>query len=141
MKKLITMAVLITALTCSFVKESSALKLVFQTRAHGKDCDKDRGFCFALELDTQEILALINLLQKNQWTADVSCNGNELSIKTLALEHPWSGEDFTVDSDIKLPTSIAEKLGYHSIVLKSGVYPIDYANNKQGDIKIQVVTN
>jgi hypothetical protein len=137
MKKIILsiLFVLGAALTSN---EMYAAKLYFQTRAHGKDCDKDRGLCIMIEIEIKEIL---DLIPPKAWSAEGQCDGRSLGLHTTAIGTPWGGTDFVVDGDIKLSSEVSSALGYHSVTIKAGTYRIDFSNNKLGDVTLNVVTN
>ncbi|MEN9338910.1 MAG: hypothetical protein RIQ62_222 [Bacteroidota bacterium] len=136
MKKVI-FGLLLTITFIGYRNIANALKLNFQTRAHGVNCEKDRGLCIQVEISPAEIAAL-GLLKA--WQADATCTGSFLNLKTTELETPWGGNDFIVDSDIKLSDVTAQYLGYKSITIKKGTYFIDFSKNNLGDLKLNVVT-
>jgi len=123
-------------------QEMQAARLVFQTRAHGKDCEKERGLCISVELSLSEISNILALLvPKAGWVADGTIDGHSLVLTTVGLGTPWGGDDFVVDGDVKLPDAVASALGYKSVTIKAGTYMLDFSKNKLGDVRLNVMTN
>lgn len=137
MKKLL-ICLAVAVFSNAITNEAYAIKLHFQTRAHGKDCDKDRGLCIYIEVDVKEILVLTGLPKALQ--TEAVCNGQTLTLTTTAIGTPWEGNDFIVDGNIKLSDEVSNALGYNSVTILSGKYNIDFTRNKLGNISLQVKT-
>jgi hypothetical protein len=64
--------------------------------------------------------------------------GQERLVVELAGRAPEQGDELVIENDMTLDSAVATALGYKNIVLKRGVYRIDYSTNPNGTVEIPV---
>jgi hypothetical protein len=71
--------------------------------------------------------------------SSASIDGNMMTIDFLK-NLPEQGNVLTIDEDIVLDDATSLALGYQHVVVKKGEYQVDYSNNPNGRVTVQVQT-
>jgi hypothetical protein len=121
--------------------------IIFGTRSHpcGKDegcyCTGSKGICLLInpEKTDEEPSSMPAGHGLGQW--EVLPGGSTMAISILNDYEQLTSSDFTVISNITLSTETAGNLGYNTVVIKQGVYTVDYSEFSHGRVIVDIISN
>jgi len=126
----------------SYGQTSQRIRFVFGTRSHpnsdGKGCGGDKGLCVLL-YTTKDIGKVTDV---NSGIAEISVEGDQMSFNIINDNSPAERHEnyFYVYRDIVVPEEGARMLGYSSITIRKGKYPLNKIRNPLGQTTLPIIT-
>lgn len=126
----------------SYGQTSQRIRFVFGTRSHptneGKGCEGDKGLC-VLIYTTKDIGKITEV---NSGIAEISVEGDQMTFNIINDNSPAERHEnyFYVYNDIVVPDEGARALGYSSIIIKKGKYPLHKTRNPLGQTQLPIIT-
>lgn len=124
----------------SAAQSSQRIRVVFGTRTHptadGKGCEGEKGICFLIYVIKDRIST-----EPNSGVGEVVVEGQQLTLNIISDTSPaeYDEQFFHVYRDIAVPADAARALGYTSITIKKGRYPLNKSRNPLGQVTLPVV--
>ncbi|MBK9318421.1 MAG: hypothetical protein IPM91_06090 [Bacteroidetes bacterium] len=118
----------------SISQTNERIRVIFGTRsrpsADGKGCEGDKGTCFIFNTKDK--------VMSDVGVAEVSEVNGRINFNIVQDPSPAGPEEnvFYVHEDKVLPTETARELGYESVIIKRGEYPLDKRKNRLGTVQL-----
>ncbi|CAN5501295.1 hypothetical protein BH11BAC2_BH11BAC2_01920 [soil metagenome] len=129
------------ASTTIYAQSNDRIKIIIGLRSHanwlGYDCEGNKGMCFAVNVFNR------NVNISNSGIGEISITGDKMLLNILEDSSPATNSEnyFYVYEDKILESAIAEQLGYTTITIKKGTYPLNKSKNRFGSVELNVVTH
>jgi hypothetical protein len=147
MKKLIIAAVILIGAITTSSAQSERLFIKFGTKSHpacDDCCESGGGICLIIRAEKVSTPKLITS-EKKYGVGEWEVTGlNQLKINMVSNSAPFNlnenPNEFLVNKDYTVSSEIAKEFGFSSLVIKQGIYKIDYSTNKLGVVLVNIAT-
>lgn len=132
--KLFLIGIFMVTTLQSISQTNDRIRFIFGTRsrpsADGKGCEGDKGLCVILNLKDK--------VMPDMGLAEVQEVNGRLLLNILQDPSPAGPDEnvFYVYEDKVLPAEIAGALGYDSVIIEKGEYPLDKRKNRLGAVQL-----
>ncbi len=144
MKKKYNVALLMTVCAVAFSFHAHAVKITFGTKCHpdgAGSCVGERGICLIVEIKKKPAARMIepaSSLGDDMAMGEMTITGaHSIRLEILAQQSDVElGPHFTLEEPIELNREVTQALGAQQVILRAGVYIVDYSHCRMGAVML-----